>query len=101
MDGNRSRRQFLTEMGAGAAWTTLAAAPEPGLATTLASISVRAGTTNLTSSNDREISYRHQQHLVQSADGALHLLFNRGSLTPGPGLSLFSSLFIACTARGT
>ena len=28
---------------------------------------------------------------MQSADGALHLLFNRGALTPGAGLSLYSS----------
>ncbi len=47
--------------------------------------------TNLASDSDRIISYRHQEHLWQTADGALHVVINRGSLTPGPGLALFSS----------
>lgn len=56
-----------------------------------APLSVKAVKTDLSSSNERVISYRHQQHLVQTADGALHLVLNRGTLTPGPGLSLYSS----------
>lgn len=47
--------------------------------------------TNLSSDSDRIVSYRHQEHLWQTADGALHVLINRGTLTPGPGLALFSS----------
>lgn len=52
---------------------------------------VRAVESDLTSSNERMISYRHQQHLWQTADGAFHLLVNRGTFTPGPGLTMYSS----------
>ena len=47
--------------------------------------------TNLASSVDRMISYRQQEHLWQTADGALHLLMNRGRLEPNNGLVLYSS----------
>ena len=53
--------------------------------------SVKAVVTDLRSDSERMISYRHQQHLVQTPDGALHLLFNCGGLTPNPGLTLHSS----------
>lgn len=42
-------------------------------------IVVMAVTTDLSSDNERVISYRHQQHLTQTSDGALHLLMNRGT----------------------
>jgi len=67
---------------------TLVLAPTAAMA---APIAVKAVKTDLSSSNERVISYRHQQHLVQTNDGALHLVLNRGTLTPGPGLSLYSS----------
>lgn len=53
--------------------------------------SVRAEPTGLASDNERMVSYRHQEHLWQTSDGALHLVFNRGALEPWPGLVLFSS----------
>ena len=83
------RRSFLRHVGVSLtapAWVASAGAAGPP-----APIPIKATTTNLRSNNERMISYRHQQHLVQSADGALHLLVNRGTLTPGPGLSLYSS----------
>lgn len=46
--------------------------------------------TNLQSDNDRIISYRHQERMWQTTDGALHLVINRGTLNGG-GLALFSS----------
>jgi hypothetical protein len=52
---------------------------------------IAAATTDLSSTAERMISYRHQKHLWQSTDGALHLVHNHGSLQPGPGLSLWSS----------
>lgn len=52
---------------------------------------VRAVPTGLASDNERMISYRHQEHLWQTPDGALHLVVNRGTLGPWFGLSLFSS----------
>ena len=52
---------------------------------------VRAGSTDLYSSSERMISYRHQEHMWQTADGALHLVINRGTLTPAPGLALYCS----------
>jgi len=83
------RRRFLRRIGVGLtapAWAATTRAVGPA-----GPIAIKATTTNLASSNERMISYRHQQHLVQTADGALHLLLNRGTLSPGPGLSLFSS----------
>lgn len=53
--------------------------------------SVRAEPTGLASDNERMVSYRHQEHLWQTSDGALHLVFNRGTLQPWQGLVLFSS----------
>jgi hypothetical protein len=46
--------------------------------------------TNLQSNEDRMISYRHQERMWQTTDGALHLVINRGTLNGG-GLALFSS----------
>jgi hypothetical protein len=46
--------------------------------------------TNLQSNNERIISYRHQERMWQTTDGALHLVINRGTLDGG-GLALFSS----------
>ncbi|MBK1615034.1 hypothetical protein CKO44_16315 [Rubrivivax gelatinosus] len=51
---------------------------------------IRAVETDLASDNERVISYRHQQHLWLTADGALHLVMNRGHYAPG-GLALYSS----------
>ena len=83
------RRRFLRRIGVlltAPAWVAATRAAGPA-----GPVQVKATTTNLASNNERMISYRHQQHLVQTADGALHLLLNRGTLSPGPGLSLFSS----------
>ena len=46
---------------------------------------------DLTSNADRMISYRHQERMWQTADGGLHLIINRGSLQPAPGLALYTS----------
>lgn len=80
-----SRRRFVQGLGLGIA------APLWPFSAEAALIPVRGVATSLLSNNERLISYRHQQHLVQTTDGALHLLYNRGSLTPGPYLSLWSS----------
>lgn len=47
--------------------------------------------TDLSSDAERMISYRHQERMWQTADGALHLVVNRGNLQPTPGLGLHSS----------
>jgi len=47
--------------------------------------------TDVTSSAELMISYRHQEHMWQTPDGALHLLVNRGGSRPNPGLVLVSS----------
>jgi hypothetical protein len=52
---------------------------------------IMATTTDVSGTAERMISYRHQEHLWQSSDGALHLVYNRGTLQPGSGLSLWSS----------
>ncbi|WP_395702426.1 hypothetical protein [Aquabacterium sp.] len=46
---------------------------------------------DLTSNADRMISYRHQEHMWQTSDGALHVVINRGTLAPNAGLQLYSS----------
>ncbi|MBK1689017.1 hypothetical protein [Rubrivivax gelatinosus] len=51
---------------------------------------LRAVETDLASDNERMISYRHQQHMWLTPDGAMHLVMNRGSYEPG-GLALYSS----------
>jgi len=52
---------------------------------------IDATATDLAGTSERMISYRHQEHMWQTADGALHLVYNRGALQPSPGLSLYSS----------
>ena len=87
---SKDRRSFsralIASSGALALNPLLRARAETALSTL-----VQASTTNLTSNNERMVSYRHQQHMWQTPDAALHLVLNRGTLTPGPGLSLFSS----------
>jgi hypothetical protein len=46
--------------------------------------------TDLAGNSERMVSYRHQEHLWQTGDGGLHLVFNRGTLAP-TGLALYSS----------
>jgi hypothetical protein len=47
--------------------------------------------TSITSTADRMISYRNQQHSWQTSDGAMHVMVNQGSLPTGNSLALFSS----------
>ena len=77
----RARRSAIVVIVLGAA-AALAGAATP---------SVQSTPTDLTGSADRMISYRHQEHLWQTADGAHHLVLNRGALAAVPGLSLYSS----------
>jgi len=58
----------------------------------MAQSSLRGEPSDLTSDSERMISYRHQQHLWRTDDGALHLLVNRGTTVTDPGLSLYTSL---------
>ena len=54
-------------------------------------VPVPAQPTDVSGNAELMISYRHQEHLWQTPDGALHLLANRGSSRPNPGLVLLSS----------
>lgn len=87
------RRRTLRRLGAGLVAPACATVGGPGLAPVQAQTvtAVKATATDLRSDNERMISYRHQQHLVQTEDGALHLLMNRGTLSSNPGLCLVSS----------
>ena len=81
------RRQFMQQVSAGLAvmaWAhrDASAAGPP---------SVQATLTDLTGNSERIISYRHQEHLWQTSNGAYHLILNRGTLPPAPGLALYSS----------
>ena len=59
--------------------------------------------TDLTSYAELMISYRHQEQLWQTPDGALHLLANRGTSRANPGLVLLSSYLgtVAAAAGGS
>lgn len=52
---------------------------------------IQATQTTITSSADRMISYRCQDHMWQTADGATHVLVNTGLVNGGPSLQLFST----------
>ena len=47
--------------------------------------------TNLKSTANRMISYRHQRHMWITRDGAIHVLFNQGANYYGASLVLYSS----------
>lgn len=57
--------------------------------------------TTLSSTSDRIISYRHQEHSWQTADGAWHLVINRGALSRGASLVLYSSYDSGATWQAT
>jgi hypothetical protein len=68
------------------------------IAALVASASARADppaispeTTNLSSNTELMISYRHQERMWQTPDGALHVVINRGTSPPNSGLVLNSS----------
>lgn len=46
---------------------------------------------NVVGGVDRMISYRFQEHMWQTADGATHLIVNRGPLSTNGALSLYTS----------
>ena len=58
---------------------------------TAQAVSIYPTVTSITSTADRMISYRNQQHSWQTSDGAIHLMVNRGSMPTGDSLALFSS----------
>ncbi len=58
---------------------------------TAQAVSIYPTVTSITSTADRMISYRNQQHSWQTSDGAIHLMVNRGSVPTGDSLALFSS----------
>lgn len=78
------RRRWASLLVAALAW--IAAAQATAATTSFGS------TTNLQSDADRMISYRHQDHMWQTADGAVHLMINGGGLSVGGSLTLQTSL---------
>jgi hypothetical protein len=52
---------------------------------------IQATQTAITSSADRMISYRCQDHMWHTADGATHVMLNTGVVGGGPSLQLFST----------
>lgn len=76
-------------LGCGAA-STCAAAP----------VVIHPSLTTMTSSADRMISYRHQNHMWQTSDGATHVMINRGTQSQGNALQLFSTFDGGATWSG-
>ncbi len=62
-------------------------------------VEVVGSPTTLTGTSERIISYRHQEHAWQTADGAWHLIINRGALSRGASLVLHSSFDGGATWR--
>lgn len=66
-----------------------------GLAATLwtaplaAQVEIPAGLTDLSSTSERVISYRLQEHMWQTPDGASHAMINRGRGAALPTQSLY------------
>ncbi len=56
-----------------------------------AQVEIAAGLTDLSSTSERVISYRFQEHMWQTPDGATHAMINRGLYSPGATLVLHSS----------
>lgn len=56
-----------------------------------APVELASSPTSLFSSAERMISYRHQDHMWQTSDGATHVLINRGARDDGSSLTLHSS----------
>jgi len=54
-------------------------------------VQIASQPTNLNSTADRMLSYRHQFHMWQTADGATHVIMNRGVTLGGTALALQSS----------
>ncbi len=54
-------------------------------------IEVAGSATGLTSTADRMISYQHQRHLWQTDDDAVHVLLNRGALSLGAPMALYTT----------
>jgi hypothetical protein len=57
----------------------------------LQAAAIPATVTPIESDATRMISYRHQEHAWQTADGATHFLVNRGTLSSGASLTLYST----------
>ncbi|MCK7501602.1 MAG: hypothetical protein MZW92_74990 [Comamonadaceae bacterium] len=68
-----------------------AAAAVPAAAQTGGVVALPATPTTIAGSETRMISYRHQNHMWQTADGWTHLLANVGPQGDGSALRMFSS----------
>lgn len=57
-----------------------------------AAVTMLDGTpTTMQSNTERMISLRHQEHMWETSDGATHVIVNRGELTAGDSLQLYST----------
>ncbi len=64
----------------------------PPIQVAQASLNTISGTlTNIQGTAERMISYRHQQHMWLTDDGAMHIVVNLGNDNPGSSLMLYSS----------
>jgi hypothetical protein len=57
-----------------------------------AQTSIPASPTTIVGTTERLISYRHQNHMWQTADGATHALINVGALPGGRSLRMYTSI---------
>ena len=86
--GALSLRLVLACLGYGVASMCLA---DPIATAPSVPIVIPPSMTSMTSTADRMISYRHQNHMWQTSDGAMHVMINRGTQPSGDSLQLFSS----------
>lgn len=71
---------------------TLCFSLAPSIALAASPIQLEAQDAGLESTVPRMISYRHQEHMWITSDGAVHLIINEGDLSPSQSLTLFTSL---------
>jgi hypothetical protein len=62
-----------------------------GIGVSSAQVDISSTTTSMTSTTKRMVSYRNQRHSWQTADGAIHLMVNVGTLPSKESLTLYSS----------
>lgn len=74
------------------AWLGLSAVLMLALQAFAAPVSVPATPTSMTSTAVRMVSYRHQDHMWQTPDGATHALVNTGNQPDGKALRMHTSL---------
>lgn len=86
-----SLSNLMPALQSAARWVAVATLSLSAAVATAQVQQIQGTPTNLKSMADRMISYRSQNHMWQTPDGATHVFMNRGALQRGKSLVLFST----------